>query len=132
MSRSMEQKSRCPPQRRNERRWGDEEFERCGRQGKGGSFEKGCSHVCDGMCNRVKDIHFNARRKRSVGTASKKSVNKTDESRMNVARALRLCSQGKEDIFRVCVVLGVVEMFLVASNLRSLGVSTRRRRRRRR
>ena len=120
MSRSMEQKSRCPPQRRNERRWGEEGFERC--EGKGGSFEKGCSHVCDGMCNRVKDIHFNARRKRSVGTASKKSVNKTDESRMNVARALS--SEGKENISRIDVMFGVISMLGIAGNLSSLGVGS--------
>lgn len=38
---------------------------------------------------------------------------------MNVARSF--CSQGKEDVLsRVCVVLGKVRVFLVASNLRSL------------
>jgi hypothetical protein len=84
----MEQKSRSPSQRRNE--WGRREkgLERRRRQGKKGNFEEGSSHVSDGVGNRIKNVHFNARRKRSVGAAGEKSVDKFDEGGMNVTRTL--------------------------------------------
>lgn len=118
----MEQSSRSPSQRRNERRGREERLQRRGRQGKGSNFEKRSSHISDGMRNRIKDIHFHTRRKWGVRAAGQKCVNKVDESGVNVARALR--SQGEKDIIRVGMMPRVVRMLLVASNLRSLGMGS--------
>jgi hypothetical protein len=122
MARGMEKKSRSPTQRRNER-WGRKEgLERRRRQRERSNFEEGGRHVSDGMSNRVENAEFGAWFQRGGGALRQKCVNEANKRRVDITRALS--SEGKEDVTRIDVVLGVVRMFRIAGHLSSLRVTS--------
>ena len=106
MSWLMEYNSRGPSQGWNE--WGRREkrLKRGRSQRKTGNPEKRSRHVRDRVCDGVQNIEFVTGRKWGACGTGKESINKIEESGMEIARALS--SQRKENIIRKRVMARVI------------------------